>query len=149
MQTFVQSYLVLKILPVLTFQFLSTTVLKLDLMYTRPTFLHALGITNSSQYSAFLFLVLPLRRICKYTGMLSFTLLPFSGTMVKSTMVLYHGIKVQDSRHPIASKVAEIGRVSVVLYVSNQFVDRKLQFTHFWTTVFWPHFLHLSYLFSS
>ena len=32
----------------------------------------------------------------------------------------------------IASKVTEIGRNSVVMYVSDEFIDSKLQLTHVW-----------------
>ena len=39
------------------------------------------------------------------------------------------------SEHPLflcfASKVTEIGRISVVMYVSDQFVDAKMQLTHY------------------
>jgi len=31
---------------------------------------------------------------------------------------------------PTASKVPEIGRISVVMYVSDQFIDGKLQLAH-------------------
>jgi len=48
----------------------------------------------------------------------------------------YLGRKEYDIGTPVpfvcfASKVTEIGRISVVMYVSDQFVDGKMQLTHY------------------
>jgi len=45
---------------------------------------------------------------------------------------IYNVGKTTPTEHPqIAPKVTEIGRISVVMYVSDQFVDGKMQLTHY------------------
>jgi len=50
-------------------------------------------------------------------------------TLISNYISTTHG-KSTPTEHPqIASKVTEIGRISIVMYVSDHIVHRKLQFT--------------------